>query len=66
MERLRRGAAWAGILSLAWAGLATALGLAWYFLGPPWYIGQSTIPVGPQEDVWLVGLQAIARGPFLT
>jgi hypothetical protein len=44
------------------AGLATALGLAWYFLGPPWHIGQTGAPITQQEDVWLIGLQAIAKG----
>jgi hypothetical protein len=44
------------------AGIATALGLAWYFLGPPWYISQTTAPISQQEDVWLIGLQAIAKG----
>jgi hypothetical protein len=44
------------------AGLATALGLAWYFLGPPWHISQTSAPISQQEDVWLIGLQAIAKG----
>jgi hypothetical protein len=44
------------------AGLATALGLAWYFLGPPWHISQTIAPISQQEDVWLIGLQAIAKG----
>ena len=44
------------------AGIATALGLAWYFLGPPWYISQTSTPISQQEDVWLIGLQAIAKG----
>jgi hypothetical protein len=44
------------------AGLATALGLAWYFLGPPWHISQTGAPISQQEDVWLIGLQAIAKG----
>jgi hypothetical protein len=44
------------------AGLATALGLAWYFLGPPWHINQTIAPISQQEDVWLIGLQAIAKG----
>ncbi|MGH3290989.1 MAG: hypothetical protein ACRDP7_04210 [Trebonia sp.] len=49
------------------AGLATALGLAWYFLGAPWNISQTSAPISQQEDVWLVGLQAIAKGhlPYL-
>ena len=54
-------AALAGMLVVT-AGIATALGLAWYFLGPPWYISQTTTPISQQEDVWLIGLQAIAKG----
>ena len=49
------------ILTVA-AGLATAFGLAWYFFGPPWYLAQNTSVVTPQEDLWLNGFQAIARG----
>jgi hypothetical protein len=49
------------ILTVA-AGLATAFGLAWYFFGPPWYLTQNTSMVTPQEDLWLNGFQAIARG----
>jgi hypothetical protein len=44
------------------AGLATALGLAWYFLGPPWYLTQNNSLVSPQEDFWLTGFQAMAHG----
>jgi len=44
------------------AGLATALGLAWYFLGPPWYLSQNTTMITSQEDIFLTGFQAIARG----
>jgi hypothetical protein len=44
------------------AGLATALGLAWYFLGPPWYLSDTSAPISRQEDVWLIGLQAVAKG----
>jgi len=44
------------------AGLATALGLAWYFFGPPWYLSQTSSPISLQEDVVLIGLQAVARG----
>jgi hypothetical protein len=49
------------ILKVA-AGPATAFGLAWYFFGPPWYLTQNTSVVTPQEDIWLNGFQAIARG----
>ena len=44
------------------AGLATALGLAWYFLGPPWYLSQNESMVTAQEDIWLTGFAAIAHG----
>jgi len=44
------------------AGLVTALGLAWYFLGSPWYLSQTSSVIGAQEDVFLVGFQAIAKG----
>jgi hypothetical protein len=44
------------------AGLVTALGLAWYFSGPPWYVTQARTVITTQEDVFLVGFQAIAHG----
>lgn len=46
------------------AGLATAFILAWYFLGPPWYLTQAlTRATDPrQESIWLTGFQAISRG----
>jgi hypothetical protein len=44
------------------AGIVTALGLAYYFYGPPWYLDQSKVPIGYQEDVFLAGLQAISKG----
>ncbi len=44
------------------AGVATALALGWYFLGPPWHVSQTSTPISLQEDVWLIGLQAIAKG----
>ncbi len=47
---------------LGLAGVATAIGLAWYFYGPPWYLSRSTAPIGYQEDVFLAGLQAISKG----
>jgi hypothetical protein len=43
-------------------GIITALGLAWYFFGPPWYLDKTTSSISHQEDVFLVGFQAIARG----
>ena len=52
----------AGRILLVAAGLATALGLAWYFFGPPWYLSETTSPISMQEDVVLIGLQAVARG----
>jgi hypothetical protein len=50
-----------GMLPVA-AGLGTALGLAWYFVGPPWYLGKTSTPISLQEDVVLIGLQAVAKG----
>ena len=44
------------------AGLLTALGLAWYFTGPPWYLSQNSTPISHQEEVVLIGLQAVAKG----
>ncbi|MGH3280177.1 MAG: hypothetical protein ACRDNW_13705 [Trebonia sp.] len=44
------------------AGLVTALGLAWYFTGPPWYLSQTSAPISHQEEVVLIGLQAVAKG----
>lgn len=44
------------------AGLATALGLAWYFLGPPWYLCHTSAVITKQEDVFLTGFEAIAKG----
>jgi hypothetical protein len=49
------------ILTVA-AGLATALALAWYFLGPPWYLSRNGSAIGQQEDIFLTGFQAIANG----
>jgi hypothetical protein len=46
------------------AGLVTALGLAYYFYGPPWYLNRPSFaaPILYQEDVYLSGLQAISKG----
>ena len=44
------------------AGIATALGLAWYFLGPPWHMTDTSLWITHQEDVWLIGFQAMAKG----
>ncbi len=44
------------------AGLVTALGLAWYFAGPPWYLSKTSSPISHQEEVVLIGLQAVAKG----
>jgi hypothetical protein len=43
------------------AGILTAVGLASYFYGPPWYLNQGGV-IGYQEDVFLQGLQAISQG----
>jgi len=46
------------------AGVLTALALAYYFYGPPWYLNRSSgaIGAGFQEDVFLAGFQAISKG----
>jgi hypothetical protein len=45
-------------------GILTAVGVAYYFYGPPWYLSRSIAsgPIGAQEDVFLTGLQAISKG----
>jgi hypothetical protein len=54
------GASWIGVA----VGVLTALGLAYYFYGPPWYLNRASgaSPVSLQEDVFLSGLQAISKG----
>jgi hypothetical protein len=44
------------------AGLLTAVGLASYCYGPPWYINRAGGPIGSQEDVFLQSMQAISKG----
>ncbi|HXB47103.1 MAG TPA: hypothetical protein VNW50_05015 [Streptosporangiaceae bacterium] len=46
------------------AGLLTALGLAYYFYGPPWYVNRTSgaLPMLFQEEVYLTGFQAISKG----
>jgi hypothetical protein len=46
------------------AGLLTALALAYYFYGPPWYLNRTSgsLSLGYQEDLYLGGLQAISKG----
>ena len=46
------------------AGMLTALGIAYYFYGPPWYLAKTAGQVGitTQEDVFLGGLQAMSKG----
>lgn len=58
------GKARAGRLVRIGAGIFTALGLAYYFYGPPWYLsrGSGGGPIGYQEDVFLQGMQAISKG----
>ena len=47
-------------------GVLTAVSLAYYFYGPPWYLTRTrtTGPIGinTQEDVYLAGLQAMSKG----
>lgn len=44
------------------AGLLTAIGLAWYLAGAPWHLSQTSTPISRQEEVVLIGLQAVAKG----
>src|SRR5262249_14068155 len=46
------------------AGMLTALGLAYYFYGPPWYLNRAfgSLSIGFQEDLYLGNLQAISTG----
>jgi hypothetical protein len=46
------------------AGVLTALALAYYFYGPPWYLSRTSgsVSIGYQEDLYLGGLQAISKG----
>ncbi len=44
------------------AGILTAVGLAYYCYGPPWYLDRAGGYIGYQEDVFLQGMQAISRG----
>jgi hypothetical protein len=47
-------------------GVLTAIGLAYYFYGPPWYLSKTpttgSTGINFQEDVYLAGLQAISKG----
>ena len=65
-------ATWRGLASApavrATAGILTALAIAWYLYGPPWYLGRpGGAGIGFQEDVFLSGFQAISKGavPYL-
>ncbi len=56
------GRAGAGRIVRIGGGIFTALGLAYYFYGPPWYLNRPLGPIGYQEDVFLQGMQAMFRG----
>jgi len=45
-------------------GILTAIGVAYYFYGPPWYLSRSIAsgPIGAQQDVFLGGFQAMSKG----
>ena len=60
----RAGRWWSGARRMlpTGAGLVTALGLAWYFVGPPWYLSNTNTPISHQEEVVLIGLQAVVKG----
>lgn len=55
---------WTSPAIRAAVGVLTAIGLAYYFYGPPWYLGRSASsgPIGAQEDVFLTGMQAMSKG----
>jgi hypothetical protein len=55
---------WSAPAVRAAVGVLTAVGIAYYFYGPPWYLSRSagSGPIGGQEDVFLTGLQAISKG----
>jgi hypothetical protein len=48
------------------AGILTAIGLAYYFYGPPWYLTKTpttgAVGINFQEDVYLSGFQAMSKG----
>jgi len=47
----------------ATGGILSMIAIAWYFYGPPWYLGRpGGGGIGLQEDVFLSGLQAISKG----
>jgi hypothetical protein len=61
----RRSSAWWTTSAVHSAvGILTAIGLAYYFYGPPWYLSRSGTSgrIGAQEDVFLAGLQAMSKG----
>lgn len=51
-------------LSRAAAAVLTALGLAYYFYGPPWYLDRTfgSVSISSPEDLFLGGFQAISKG----
>lgn len=57
------GPPWVRFIRVA-AGILTALGLAYYFYGPPWYLNRTfgALPIGSQEDLYLGNFQAISSG----
>jgi len=51
-----------GTVVRAAGGVATAVALAYYFFGPPWYLDRNAAPIDYHEDVHLGAFQAISRG----
>lgn len=43
-------------------GVASAVALAYYFYGPPWYLDRYTGVIDYHEDIHFGGLQAMAKG----
>jgi hypothetical protein len=60
----RESAWWTGRAVRSVVGILTAVGVAYYFYGPPWYLSRSITSgrIGAQEDVFLAGLQAMSKG----
>lgn len=51
-----------GTVARIGAAIGTAVGLAYYFYGPPWYLSQNHGNINFQEDVFLQGFQGIFAG----
>ena len=54
-------ARWVTVVRVA-LGVASAVALAYYFYGPPWYLDRYTGGIDYHEDIHFGGLQAISEG----